>query len=269
MSIEGNLEAMNLPTLMQFLIQNGHQALIMLKHDAHLARLYVDEGRVCHAELQQPNAKAYVGEEVVYELLNWPSGEFRVRRGVQPPMVTIEKNWDFLLMEGLRRIDEQQADVLRESEEESLVELLSNLSESDAAAIQELIAQQEVNGKMATKSEQLRSILSDLVNSSTDIMGAVVVDNDGLLLASALNGSQDGNRVAAVTAGLISLAGRSAQQLGQGEVQQTLIRAANGNIVAMRAGGAAFVALTPSNANLGMIFMECRDAASSVAEALG
>lgn len=121
---------------------------------------------------------------------------------------------------------------------------------------------------MASKSEQLRTILNNIVSSSSDIQGAVIVDNDGLLLASALNSSLDGNRVAAVSAGLVSLAGRSAQQLGQGEVVQTLIQAKNGNVIAIRAGSqASFVALTTTGVNLGMAFLECRDAAAQVAEA--
>jgi len=122
---------------------------------------------------------------------------------------------------------------------------------------------------MVSKREQLQSILSNLVNSSADISGAVVVDNDGLLLASSLSGNVDGNRVAAVTAGLISLAGRSAQQLGQGGVNQTLIQAENGNVVAIRASDrGSFVALTPTGINLGMTFMECQDAAKAIASAL-
>lgn len=270
MDIQGSLEAMNLPTLVQFVVQDGGRVLVQLEHDQQVGRLYLNDGQLCHAELHDVDeGNSLAGETAVYELLSWHSGRFVVRKDVPLPTRNIQQNWDFLLMEGLRRLDERQANDISESEEESLADILSNLSESDAAAIQQLIAQQEVENEMATKSEQIRSILNNVVSNSADITGAVIVDNDGLLLASALNGSLDSNRVAAVTAGLISLAGRSAQQLGQGEVAQTLIRAANGNVVAMRAGGnAAFVALTPPSANLGMLFMECRDAATAIADAL-
>lgn len=122
---------------------------------------------------------------------------------------------------------------------------------------------------MASKSEQLKSILDNLVNNSTDIKGAAIVNNDGLLLASAMEGGIDANRVAAITAGLISLASRSAQQLQQGDVKQTLIQAESGNVIAIRAGNkAAFVALTPTNVNLGMAFLECGDAAQTIEQTL-
>lgn len=267
MNVEGNLEAMSLPSLVQFTVQECDQAVIQLENGDDVGKLYVDNGQICHAELENSNLDS---EEVVYSLLHWKKGAFKVQQEVEIPAVTIHKNWVFLLMEGLRRIDEasssNKAPHLIEHPIEE--EIALSLSASDAVAIQEIV-QQEINDKMATKSEELQSILNGVVSSSSDIIGAVIVDNDGLLLASSLNNSQDGNRVAAVTAGLISLAGRSSQQLAQGEVNQTLIRAEKGNIVVLRAGtGAAFVALTPSSANLGMLFMECRDAAQAIAKSL-
>ena len=179
-------------------------------------------------------------------------------------------------MEGLRLLDEQGVDIdelvpipTTPTNEPSVSEMLSDLSEEDASAIQALLAQQMESDTMATKREQLQSILSQLVSTSSDITGAVIVDNDGLLLASALSANVDGNRIAAVTAGLISLAGRSAQQLGQGGVKQTLIQAENGNVVAIRASSrGSFVALTPTGINLGMTFMECHDAAQEIGNVL-
>lgn len=267
MDIEGSLEVMNLPDLVQFFAHEGQQAYIQVENNGCVGKLYLDDGLLCHAELQLSAQERLTGDEVVYELLTWQSGKFKIQKKVQPPEHSLAARWDFLLLEGLRQIDERRA--VDPEEPDETAGLLSNLSESDARAIQKMIAQQEARETMASKSEQLQNILNAVVSGSSDIVGAVIVDKDGLLLASALNGKQDSHRVAAVTAGLISLAGRSAHQLNQGEVHQTLIQAANGNIVALRAGSnAAFVALTPSNANLGMTFMECRDAAGQIASVL-
>lgn len=272
MAIEGNLEEMSLPTLMQSLIQESAQAKIQLQQGERIGALYLGEGQLHHAELahSDPAAEVQTGEEVVYELLKWHTGTFLVEQGIPPPVHTIEQSWDFLLMEGLRQFDEdQKVEDKTLDEEEALSQMVANLSEQEATMMQELVAQQESESIMAAKSQQIQSILDSLVSDSTDITGAVVVDNDGLLLASVLNGSFDGNRVAAVSAGLISLAARSAQQLNQGDVTQTLIQAKGGNIIAMRAGSkASFVALTGTGVNLGMAFLECRDAAESVEGAL-
>jgi predicted regulator of Ras-like GTPase activity (Roadblock/LC7/MglB family) len=171
-------------------------------------------------------------------------------------------------MEGLRQLDEKQRMAEESPQEENINDILSNLSPSDSAIIQELMAQKELD-TMASKSEQLQSILNNIIQNSTEIVGAAVVDNDGLLLASALSGPIDGNRVAAVSAGLISLASRSAQQLNQGSVTRTLIQAEQGNVIAIRAGTkASLVALTPTGVNLGMAFLECGDAVTSVQSVL-
>ena len=270
MDIVGRLEIMNLPTLIQFFAQEGDRVHIQIEKDDGIGSIYLEDGQLCHADLQIANNERRIGEEVVYELLSWHSGKFKIQKKVEIPVRSINTPLEFLLMEGLRKMDEQDAVELEEPDENVLADIFSNLSETDIEAIQNLMVQQEDTNIMASKSEQLQAILNEVVNGSSDINGAVVVDNDGLLLASALSGNQDGNRVAAVTAGLISLAGRSAQQLGQGDVNQTLIQAANGNVVALRAGtNAAFVALTPSGGNLGMTFMECRDAASRISSVLG
>lgn len=264
MAIEGDLHEMNLPTLMQLILHDGGQAKIQLQQNDEAGVLYLENGRLVHAITgNKQRTTTQVGEEAIYELLKWRTGKFIVERNIPPPTHSIQQTWDYLLMEGLRQQDELSA---TESplEEDVLSDMLKGLSTSDAAAIQQLVAQQEV--QMASKSEQIQIILRNAVSSSTDIVGAVVVDKDGLLLGSMLNGTIDSNRVAAVSAGLMSLATRSAQQLGQGEVNQTLIQAKDGNIIAMRAGSqASFVALTPTGVNLGMAFLECREAADAIA----
>ncbi|MCB0034882.1 MAG: DUF4388 domain-containing protein [Anaerolineales bacterium] len=272
MAIQGNLQDMDLPGLLQAVAQAETLTCLQFQQANKRAVLFVNGRELHHAELLvkdgQENTRRK-GEEVFYELLTWNSGEFTVNRNVSIPERTLDVSWEFLLMEGLRQLDEGiVSDLDDEDAEESLSEMLLDLSEDDAAAIREMMALQE-NNDMASKSEQLRSILDSVVNNSSDIAGAAIVDNDGLLLASIFNSSVDGNRVAAVSAGLISLASRSAQQLNQGAVKQTLIQAEQGNIIAIRANPTtSFVALTPVDVNLGMAFMECRDAAKSIGDML-
>lgn len=280
MGIEGNLETMNLPTLVQFAAQDKDALRIQIAHEQREGSLYFQDGDLQHAIMHYNTTSgaqsSYTGEDVVYELLRWQNGRFLVEKNIPPPTHTITKKWDFILMEGLRMMDEQSVNIDESApisttphNEPTVSEMLSDLSDEDASAIEALLAQQMESDSMATKREQLQLILTKLVGESSDITGAVIVDNDGLLLASALSANVDGNRIAAVTAGLISLAGRSAQQLGQGGVKQTLIQAENGNVVAIRASSrGSFVALTPTGINLGMTFMECQDAANEIGSVL-
>jgi len=52
-----------------------------------------------------------VGEEAVYELLHWRDANFRVESGVTTNEKTVKTNWNALLLEGMRRIDEGEASV--------------------------------------------------------------------------------------------------------------------------------------------------------------
>ena len=182
MDIEGSLEAMSLPTLVQFIAQAGDQALIQLERDSRVGRLYLENGRLRHAELQGPDTYSLIGEEVVYELLNWHKGRFTVKKEVQTPEITIEKGWDFLLMEGLRRIDEGQAEEeLEEFEEESLADILADLSEAAAAAIKEIVAAQQ---KEEFDMANLNQTLEGIMQIDGAIAAAVVDWQSGLTLGT-------------------------------------------------------------------------------------
>jgi hypothetical protein len=184
MDIEGSLEAMSLPTLVQFIAQRGDQALIELKLDSCVGRLYLDDGQLRHAEFQEPGGKSLIGEEAIYELLNWHTGQFIVNMEVSAPKETIQKSWDFLLMEGLRRIDESQAHELEEPEEEDLAQLLAGLSESDAAILQGMVAQQKETIEMANLNETLATVMQ--IDGA--IAAALVDWQSGLTLGTAGGG---------------------------------------------------------------------------------
>lgn len=270
MDMEGKLQGISLPTLVQFVAQEGGKTHIQLQKEDSIGKLFFEEGRLLHAESTTLSAgglsETQIGEEVVYELLSWQVGTFAVQKSVSPPDQSVHQSWDYLLMEGLRRLDERQADNDEPSEiQETFSEMMTGLSETDVNEIQKLMNQKESENKMATKSEELQLIVNNLVNNSSDILGAAVISMDGLLIVSSISGDVDGNRVAAVSAGLISLASRSANQLNQGDLKQTLVQAENGNIIAIQASSkASFVALMPTNINLGMAFMECQDAAREI-----
>ncbi len=269
MAIQGELRDFSLPALVQFVMHESAAARVTVHRGAETAHLFLADNQLQHAVLQNgtDDNNIHSGEEVVYEILAWQDGLFTVDMDVLPPTQSIKQSWDYLLMEGLRRLDEagQPPPTADDVPTEDLQDVFSELSSTDTAVITEIMARYKENDDMATKSEQLRSILNNTVNNSTDLTGAAVVDNDGLLLSSVLSGDLDQNRVAAVSAGLVSLASRSAQQLRQGDISQIVIRAENGNIIAMRAGEkASLVALTGTNVNLGMVFLECSDAANEI-----
>ncbi len=117
------------------------------------------------------------------------------------------------------------------------------------------------------RADMLSSILSDLNGSSTDIEASGVVSTDGLMMASELPAGMDEDRVGAMSAAMLSLGDRTAQELGRGTLEQVLIKGEKGYVVMTHAGTDAVVTvIAKSNAKLGLIFLDIKRAAESIAK---
>ena len=112
------------------------------------------------------------------------------------------------------------------------------------------------------RSEMLNSILSDLNGSSADIEASAVLSTDGLMMASLLPGGMDEDRVGAMSAAMLSLGDRTAEELARGALEQVLIKGEAGYILMTHAGiEAVITVLAKPNARLGLIFLDVYRAA--------
>lgn len=117
------------------------------------------------------------------------------------------------------------------------------------------------------RSEMLNSILSDLNGSSADIEASAVLSTDGLMMASLLPAGMDEDRVGAMSAAMLSLGDRTAEELARGALEQVLIKGNNGYILMTHAGNDAVVTvLAKPNARLGLIFLDVKRAAENIAK---
>ncbi len=120
-----------------------------------------------------------------------------------------------------------------------------------------------------SRSEQLDRALHGLLSQTPEIEAAAVVSFDGLPMASALPPSMDEDRVAAMSAALLSLGERAAQGLGRGELSQVYIEGETGTVFLISADNeAVLVAVAAQGAKVGMMLYEVRRAAAAVADAL-
>ena len=121
----------------------------------------------------------------------------------------------------------------------------------------------------ASRSDRLDRALHELLTQSAQIEAAAVVSFDGLPMASALPSSMDEDRVAAMSAALLSLGERAAQGLGRGELSQVYIEGESGTVFLVSADNeAVLVAVAARGAKVGMMLYEVRRAAAAVAAAL-
>jgi predicted regulator of Ras-like GTPase activity (Roadblock/LC7/MglB family) len=120
-----------------------------------------------------------------------------------------------------------------------------------------------------SRSARLDRILAELVGQVPELEAASVVSFDGLPMASALPSGMDEDRVAAMSAALLSLGERAAEGLGRGELSQMYIEGENGNVFLVSADDeAVLVAVSSRGAKVGMMLFEIRHAAKSLGAVL-
>ena len=120
-----------------------------------------------------------------------------------------------------------------------------------------------------SRSSQLDRALADLLAQASEIEAAAVVSFDGLPMASALPATMDEDRVAAMSAALLSLGERAAEGLGRGGLNQVYIEGDNGTVFLVSADDeGVLVAVAAKGAKVGMMLYEVRRAAEAVAAAL-
>lgn len=75
-------------------------ALIITK-DGERGVIFLNEGEIIHAECGEQK-----GTDAFYRILGWQEGEFVSNNDVTPPTQTIYQSWEHLLIEAMRRNDE-------------------------------------------------------------------------------------------------------------------------------------------------------------------
>jgi predicted regulator of Ras-like GTPase activity (Roadblock/LC7/MglB family) len=117
-----------------------------------------------------------------------------------------------------------------------------------------------------TKADRLAAALDDFLAVSAEVEAAAVVSGDGLPMASALPPQVEEDRLAAMSAALLTLGERAAEGLGKGDLTHVFVEGADGDVVLMAAGeGAVLVVVTSKSAKIGLVLFEMRRAAARVA----
>ena len=124
-------------------------------------------------------------------------------------------------------------------------------------------------GHADTRSGRLEQAVRALLAATPELEAAAVVSFDGLPMAAALPPPMDEDRVAAMSAALLSLGERAAAGLGRGELSQVYIEGDAGTVFLVSAEDeAVLVAVASKGAKTGMMLYEVRRAAAVVAEVL-
>jgi predicted regulator of Ras-like GTPase activity (Roadblock/LC7/MglB family) len=112
---------------------------------------------------------------------------------------------------------------------------------------------------------RLTDALYEIQNNALDIEASAIVSVDGLIIASALPSETGEDRVAAMSAAMLSLGERIAQELGRGNLEQVYVKGDRGYVLLMSVGEeAVLTVLARASAKLGLVFLEMRRAVDSL-----
>ena len=116
-----------------------------------------------------------------------------------------------------------------------------------------------------TRATEMVTRLRQLQADAPDIVASAVVTADGLSLASALPSDVGEDRLAAMSAAMLSLGERIAVELQRGSFEEVYIRGDQGLVLLTAVGrDAVLTALSRTDSKLGIIFLEMRRAAADL-----
>jgi predicted regulator of Ras-like GTPase activity (Roadblock/LC7/MglB family) len=103
---QGAVTGLSLTDVIQLKSHNKYTGSIAVIYGDSEGVIYFADGEIIHAV--QGNE---TGEEAIYQIIKWPGGNFNIHPEMTSNICTIHYRTDFLLMEALRRLDEERAGV--------------------------------------------------------------------------------------------------------------------------------------------------------------
>jgi CheY-like chemotaxis protein/predicted regulator of Ras-like GTPase activity (Roadblock/LC7/MglB family) len=138
----GQVADLQLSDIIQLNCIGKMKAAISVSKDDQQGTIYFEDGEIIHAE-----CGGLIGEDALFTILGWEGGDFTTITGAEPKRSTINRNWQELLIEAMRRKDERQA---VDSIKDTAVNLVDSLDEEFDAG-EEIVPRQE--GKREEKEE--------------------------------------------------------------------------------------------------------------------
>ena len=116
----GKLDQFELVDIIQMCCVSKRTGRISIARKADRGVIYLKAGQIIDAVTGDVE-----GEDAVYEIIGWSSGQFNFEEGVQPDKETVQGGWEHLVMEAVRRRDERQSAASNEGDGSGVDPLLT------------------------------------------------------------------------------------------------------------------------------------------------
>lgn len=126
-----------------------------------------------------------------------------------------------------------------------------------------------MSDQLSGRAARLDRALADLLIQAPELEAAAVVSFDGLAMASKLPPGMDEDRMAAMSAALLSLGEKAAQGLGRGDLSQVYVEGETGTVFLVSCDDeAVLVAVAAAGAKAGLMLFEVRRASTAIGTVL-
>ncbi|WP_459903889.1 response regulator [Desulfosarcina cetonica] len=113
----GTLKNIQLNDLIQICCLSASSLCMRVTKSGRQGTIFIMDGEIVHAVCEE-----MAGEEAFYRILGWQTGSFESLEISEKPKRTIERNYQFLLMEAARRVDERELTDQAAEEENNAIE---------------------------------------------------------------------------------------------------------------------------------------------------
>ena len=242
--------------------------------------IFFRNGEVVHAVCGDEN-----GEEAFFQILDFRKGTLQNIKGVEPPITTIEKRLESLLLEAAVRADEDSSGgtdgrprpergtsiskslLAEESDSDAGTEMLGNAIRDEQSPDEnppdehipdeQSIDEEPIDEQPSTTEDLTMTDIQKILAEFTTIEGvhtACLVGRDGFLLDNIARKGIDAEMIGAIASSGFGSAESMGNQLGQGELLMTMIEYKNGPVMFAPVGTEAFlVIVADKETNLGWI----------------
>lgn len=100
---QGAVAGLSLTDVIQLKSHNKYTGSITVTYSSHEGVIYFADGQIIHAIQGELS-----GEDAIYRIITWPGGNFNVHPEMTSNVCTIHYRTDYLLLEALRRLDEER-----------------------------------------------------------------------------------------------------------------------------------------------------------------
>ena len=242
---------------------------LKITRDDDNGMIYFQEGKVVHVQLGDET-----GEAAFFKIIEIEGAEIQNIDGMKPSSNTMSRTVESLMLEAAVMEDEQQYEQsesgFESGDKEEMDELTDELPAEPVAENSDDILTSTTEQSQNTEDEnmtEIQKILAEFTNID-GVHTACLVGRDGFLLDSIARTGIDAEMIGAIAPSGFGSAETMGNQLGQGDLNMTMLEYGEGPVMFAPVGDEAFlVIVADKDTNLGWIRIAIKKNSTKIASA--